>query len=245
MKNDPFSLPNLALVLFSIGITVYLVHLYKVATRNASAKEIALFKKPIRNFVLLYGIYFIGIVILAINGFFAKETIPPRFAVIFVMIAAALVTLSVGKLKRSLSFLHFVPPYLLVIIQSFRILIELVLVEAYKEGIIPVELSLHGHNFDILVGILALSTGFLLMKKDRLAFKAGIAFNILGIISLANIISIGTLSFPSGFRIYETNYFPTYFPGILIVYIAPVALYLHVLSLRQLVSLQKKFTLKS
>jgi hypothetical protein len=43
---------------------------------------------------------------------------------------------------------------------------------------------------------------------------------------------------------YDTLHLPTYFPGVLIVFLASSALYLHVLSLRQLLALKEGSVLR-
>jgi hypothetical protein len=97
-----------------------------------------------------------------------------------------------------------------------------------------VELSLHGRNYDLWIGVLALPAGYLFLRKHSVARKTGIAFNIIGLLSLVNIFSIAVPSMPSSFRVYDMLYLPTYFPGILIVFLASAAIFVHILSLRQL-----------
>ena len=113
------------------------------------------------------------------------------------------------------------------------------------EGIIPVELSLQGRNFDLWIGVLAVPTGYLFLIKHKLANKAAVVFNWLGLLSLANIFSIVVPSMPSPFRVYNMLYLPTYFPGILIVFLASAAIYLHILSLKQLLHKRSEPVLKS
>ena len=167
-------------------------------------------------------------------GFFTVVTIPPRAIFVLLPIFITLVLVSTAKLNHSLGFLAFIPPAYLVTVQSFRILVEWTLAQFYIEQLVPIQLTWHGRNFDVVIGLLALPVGWLLYKKHPFATKAGIAFNILGLISLFNIVTIALPSIPSGFRIYDTNYLPTYFPGVLITWLASGAAYLHILSLRQL-----------
>jgi hypothetical protein len=234
MAIDKFSLPNLILLASTVIILGYLYYLWTIVRDNASPAQLNSISKKPKWFAIAYGLYLIVIFALGSTGFFATVTMPPRLAIIFIPVIATVILLVVSKISTSLNFLLLVPSALLVIIQAFRIAIEFGLAQFYTEKIIPVELTFHGRNFDIAIGLLAIPIGYLLFIKHRLSAKLGIAFNILGLISFFNITSIAISSFPSPFRIYDTNYLPTYFPGILITFLAPVACYFHVLSLRQL-----------
>jgi hypothetical protein len=124
-------------------------------------------------------------------------------------------------------------------VQVYRLFIELVFIRFASEKIIPVELSIHGRNYDLWIGVLALPVAALFFTSSRLAVKAGIAFNILGLLSLVNIITIAVPSMPSPFRVNEMLYLPTYFPGITIVFLASAAIFLHIISLRQLLAMKE------
>jgi hypothetical protein len=137
-------------------------------------------------------------------------------------------------MAKALRFLTFLPPFLLVTVQVYRLFIELIFIQFAQEKIIPVELSIHGRNFDLWIGVLALPAGWLLYRKHSLAKKSAILFNLLGLLSLVNIFTIAVPSMPSPFRVYDMLYLPVYFPGILIMFLVSSAIYLHILSLRQL-----------
>jgi hypothetical protein len=234
MSIDKFSLPNLILLAASVVVLCYLYYVWTIIRDNASPAQMNSVSKKPKWFAIAYGLYLIIIFALGSTGFFATVTMPPRLAIIFIPIMATVILLVVSKISTSLNFLTLVPPATLVSIQAFRIAIEFGLTQFYADKIIPVELTFHGRNFDIAIGLLAIPIAYLLFTKQKLSTKLGIAFNILGLISFINITSIAVSSFPSPFRIYDTNYLPTYFPGILITFLAPVACYFHVLSLKQL-----------
>ncbi|HJS53833.1 MAG TPA: hypothetical protein VJ765_04795, partial [Chitinophagaceae bacterium] len=140
--------------------------------------------------------------------------------------------------------LQRIPAQWLVWFQSFRIVVELLLLLAFAGGRIPVQMTFEGRNFDILTGLFALPVGYLLARKKTYAPKLAIAFNIIGILLLINILVIAILSMPSPIR-YFTNepsntivaQFPFIFlPGILV----PLAYTLHIISLRQLLTKGKE-----
>lgn len=234
MPLHPFSLSNLSLVFLTAGLLVFLFRLWKKTVRAASPEEKNRFQKPVTRFVLVYAVYAAAITVLAALGFFRVATMPPRFLVIFLPMLLVVVLLSGANRRGALSFLSLVPPAFLIGAHVYRLFIELVFLQFAREGLIPEVLSFHGRNFDLFIGVLALPVAFLFWKKWRLARFAGIVFNVLGLLSLLNIFSIAIRSLPSAFRVYETLYLPLYFPGILIVFLASAAVFLHVLSLRQL-----------
>ncbi len=242
MLVSPFSASNIYLLLITAGLVVYFFYLWRLLKHRTTPAEKARFQKPVLRFSAAYTVYFIGICLLAANQFFSVVTMPPRFVLIFLPLLLIIVLLSRASLKGSLSFLKNLPPVLLIAVQVYRLFIELVFVLFASEKIIPVELSVHGRNFDLWIGVLALPVAALFFSGSKLATKAGIAFNVLGLLSLVNIFSIAIPSMPSAFRVYDMLYLPTYFPGITIVFLASAAIFLHILSLRQLLSLKEAAT---
>jgi hypothetical protein len=234
MTIDKFSLPNWILLASTVVVLSFLYYVWTIIRDNANPAQMNLLSKKPKWFAIAYGLYLIVVFALGSTGFFETVTMPPRLVIIFIPVMATVILLVVSKISTSLNFLTLVPPAMLVIIQAFRIAIEFGLTQFHADRIIPVELTFHGRNFDIAIGLLAIPTAYLLFKQHKLSAKLAIGFNILGLISFANITSIAVASFPSPFRIYNTNYLITYFPGILITFLAPVACYFHVLSLKQL-----------
>lgn len=238
MSINPFSVSNLCLLLISAGLIAYFFYLWQVIKQRAATTDFSKLKKPVVRFLLLYTIYFTGLSLLAANHFFDVVTMPPRFLVVFVPLVFIVILLCRTKMEGALRFLQLLPPVLLIGVHVYRLLIELVFIQYANEKIIPAELSIHGRNLDLWIGVLALPVAFLFFKKYRIARRAGIFFNILGLLSLVNIFTIAVPSMPSPFRVYDTLYLPTYFPGILIVFLASFAIILHILSIRQLMALQ-------
>lgn len=236
MAIHPFSLSNIFLLLISAGLVVYLFFVWHLMKRNTEPKNLKVFQKPVVRFVTIYAAYFFIVCMLASQNFFRVTTMPPRFLLIFLPMLLGIVLLSIAKTNGALRFLATIPPIALIIIQSFRILVEVLFLQFLKEKLIPEQLSFHGRNYDLLIGLLALPIGYLFWKKDAVAKKTGVIFNVLGLLSLANIFSIVIPSLPSSFRIYDTLYLPVYFPGIFIVFLASAAVYLHILSLKQLLA---------
>jgi hypothetical protein len=83
----------------------------------------------------------------------------------------------------------------LVVFQSFRLPLELAMHRAHEEGLMPVQMSYSGLNFDIVTGATALVLG-LTMMVTRVPRWLVMAWNVLGTILLANILGVAILSTP-------------------------------------------------
>ncbi len=233
MDINAFSLPNIGLILMSLLLIIFLIYIRYTINMNASIQQQQNFKKPILRFTGIYFLYLILICFLASSGFFSVATNPPRMLLGFIPVIITAIIILRANASKSLSLLQFISPWLFIAVQSFRIIVEFILAALYKEKLVPVELTYHGRNFDIAIGLLAIPAAFIVYKKYAFAKMASSVFNTLGLISLINILTIAIPSVPSAFRIYEMNYLPTYFPGILILFLMPMAIYFHLLSIRQ------------
>ncbi len=175
--------------------------------------------------------------VLSYNGFFADfSKLPPRPAL--AMLMPLPIILMTAFSKKGTELLQSVPPHWLVYLQSFRIVVELLLLFAFMAGKLPVQMTFDGRNFDILTGLLAFPAGYLLARKKTYAIKLAIAFNIIGLLLLLNILVIAVLSMPTSLRYFmnePSNTLVAQFPFILLPgVLVPIAYGLHIFSLRQL-----------
>ncbi len=183
--------------------------------------------------------------ILAGSGWTAQfDQFPPRpLLVVFLPMVALLI---IAFSKGFTTLLAAVPPHWLVLFQSFRIVVELLLWQGFLKGLVPVQMTFEGLNFDILAGVLALVAGGLMLRQKRAARTIGITYNIIGLALLLNIITIAILSMPTPMRYFMNKpaniivaTFPfIYLPAVVVV----LAFGFHVFSLRQLL-LKKSATL--
>jgi hypothetical protein len=139
--------------------------------------------------------------------------------------------------RRGSELVKVLPAHWPVYLQSFRIVVELALWMAVREGALPVQLSFEGLNFDVVTGLLALPVGYYCYVKRSAPSWVVVAYNILGLLLLVNVLVIAVLSFPTPLRVFHNEpsgallaYFPyIYLPGLLV----PLAYTLHIFSLRQ------------
>ena len=223
-----------------ICIIVVIVGINK-ATRLTAWRETYQKTFRIRSAVaILFWVVVIGILSLA--GFFkVTETLPPRpVIVILISLVTAVILARSNKVSELLSV---TPLHWLVYIQSFRIFVELILWQGYLRGLLPVQMTFEGYNFDIFSGLLAIPAGWMISGNPASSKMAGIIYNVIGIILLANILTVAVLSMPTSLRYFmnePSNVIVGEFPFIYIpgVFVA-LAIFMHVFSLRQLVILRK------
>ena len=124
---------------------------------------------------------------------------------------------------------------LLIGYQSFRILVECFLWWGHREGIVPVQMTWEGRNFDVLTGLAALPLAWLVFagKAPRLLIWM---WNCLGLGLLINIVTIAVLSMPTPFRQFSpANLFVAEAPFIwLPAFLVASALFGHLLVFRKL-----------
>jgi len=189
-----------------------------------------------RTTLLVLGVWAILLGVLALRGFFTEWLkIPPRIG-----LAVALplpVMLWIAFSKKGSELLRLVPAHWLIYLQSFRVVVEIALWLAVRDGALPVQLSFEGRNFDILTGLCALPVGYYCYVKKSARFGVALLYNIGGLLLLVNVLVVAVLSMPTPLRVFHNEpantllaYFPfIYLPGVLV----PLAYTLHIFSLRQ------------
>jgi hypothetical protein len=159
------------------------------------------------------------------------DVAPPR--VLLLAVSAALVGIGLTRAPLFGRVLAGVPVAWPVALQGFRLVVELVLYQGAREGLIPVQMTFEGRNFDVLTGL----TGPLVLFADRLGRAGLLGWNLVGVGLLANVVGIAITSFPGplhadwpGAPLTEPARFPfVWLPAFLV----PLALFLHVVSIRQ------------
>ncbi|MFV2058681.1 MAG: hypothetical protein ACC707_19635 [Thiohalomonadales bacterium] len=178
---------------------------------------------------------------LGITGVLADfSTLPPKFFLLFPLELVACLVLVLTKTGKTL--VTTIPLKVLVVLQGFRVLPELLLHFAYLDGLAPVQMTFHGRNWDIVTALTAIVL-FLVWDRVNKPQLLGWLHSILGIGLLLNIIAIAILSAPTPLRVFmnePANTFVTTFPYILLPGIHVLAaIFLHMLTIRKLISLKQ------
>ena len=126
-------------------------------------------------------------------------TPPPTMLILFIVIFAGAIGLATSPLGRQLAV--GLPLAALVGYQGFRVVVELLMHRAYVEGLMPVQMSYSGRNFDIVTGITALALGAWLAAGSP-PRSLVLAWNTLGLALLANIVTVALLSAPTPMRVF-------------------------------------------
>lgn len=178
-----------------------------------------------------------GLAAVAQSGFLLQfERRPPHLLV--VLLPPLLTLLLLSRSARVRHLLRLTPSAWLVGLQSFRVVVEVGLWWLLRAGAAPVQMTFEGRNFDILVGLTAPLV--LLLGRHRRSRWALALWNVAGLALLANIVVVALLSVPGPLRVFLNEpantivaRFPfVWLPGLLV----PLAYWLHVFSLRQLVA---------
>ncbi len=132
---------------------------------------------------------------LAASGVLARfEVRPPPLFLAMISIGIGAIALSRSTVGRALG--DGLPLAALVGFQAFRLPLELVMHEAARTGIMPVQMSFSGWNFDIVTGVTAIPVAWL-AAKGRAPRALLIAWNVLGSVLLATIMTIAAISTPA------------------------------------------------
>jgi hypothetical protein len=135
----------------------------------------------------------------AASGRLSFTTVPPTMAVV---IAVSLVlALGIALSGTGARLAAGVPLAVLVGVQGFRLPLELLMHRAYGEGLMPVQMSYSGRNFDIVTGSTAIVLAAALwLAPQRVSPKLVMAWNVLGFALLLNVLTIAILSAPTPLR---------------------------------------------
>ena len=174
--------------------------------------------------------------ILSNRGFFSNFTaLPPRLSL--ALLTPLPVVLIFVRSRAGAAVLRRIEPQWLFYLQAFRILVEAGLWLSVRNGLLPVQLSFEGRNFDMLTGLMAIPVGYYCFVKRSWPPVIALLFNIGGLLMLVNAVVLATLSMPTPLQAFDSQpdaSLLTRFPGIFLPgLLVPLAYTLHIFSLRQ------------
>jgi hypothetical protein len=124
---------------------------------------------------------------------------PPTMLLVFAAVFA--IALGIARSRVGLKLVTGLPLEALVGFQGFRVLVELLLHRAYREGLMPVQMSYSGRNFDIVTGLTAIALGVWLASGRR-SLRLVALWNVMGVGLLLNVLIVALLSAPTPFRVF-------------------------------------------
>ncbi len=173
----------------------------------------------------------------ALNGTLLDfNTTPPRL--ILVVIPPVLAVIYISSSKRINAIIDEIPSAWFLYIQSFRVLMEVLLWLLFLKNIIPVQMTFEGINYDILAGLSAPLVAYYALSVNKWPRIVALLWNFAGLLLVTNIFLVALLSTPSPMRQFfnePSNTIVAYFPFVWIpAFIVPFAYLMHVLSIKQL-----------
>jgi hypothetical protein len=159
--------------------------------------------------------------IVARAGFLRRwDAVPPPIVLLVVSIVAVGAVIAFGPVGRRMLAL---PLWVLIAVQSFRLPLELSMHAAYERGVMPIQMSYSGRNFDIVTGLSAILVAALI-AAGWAGRRSALLWNILGSVLLVNIVTVAVLSTPlfAYFGDHQLNTWVTYppfvwLPGVMVL----------------------------
>lgn len=171
---------------------------------------------------------------LTFAGAFLREgTVPLYFPLLLLTpVVAGLLFLWSSRGRALLSTL---PPSWPVAMQSFRIVMEIILWALAVQGRIPYLITFEGRNVDILIGLTAVPVAWYCFVRRTWPERVALLWNVAGLAILANVVFHAYFSAPTRLRIFFTEP-PTTFIGSLPyvwlpAFLVPLAVWLHAASM--------------
>ncbi|MEM1218785.1 MAG: hypothetical protein AAGH79_07725 [Bacteroidota bacterium] len=168
-------------------------------------------------------------------GFYDNLSLPPRIP-LFMIFPLFLFTIGFFYRNRTNQALHGIPIHLPIAYQSFRAVIELLFYFTFLEGILPIQVTFEGANYDVLLGLSAIGVAIYATWPSA-SRRLLIAWNILGIavVGFAAFTFISSFYFPSFWGQEEVPLAFNQFPYLLLPsFFMPSAIFIHILSIVQL-----------
>ena len=187
-----YSDPNV-LAFVVIPVVLVLALALGIAVASWRVGERALATQRAITVLIVGGVWMFAWWMVASTGVLRQwdATPPPFAAVVIGVVAMALLIAGSGYGKRLGAG---IPLWILVVIQGFRLPLELAMHSMYENGIMPEQMSYSGQNFDIITGVTALMIAPIL--RTGRARGLAVAWNAVGFALLVNVVVVAILSTP-------------------------------------------------
>jgi len=165
------------------------------------------------------------------------NVMPPRFGLL--LLPPVVLIIAIFFTAKGMLFIDGFDVKTLTLLHVVRIPVELTLYWLFAHKAAPQLMTFEGRNFDILCGLTAPIIWYFGYIKHVLHKNVLIAWNIICLLLLANIVVTAVLAAPFPFQRFafnQPNIALFYFPFVwLPAFIVPAALLAHLISLRRLV----------
>ena len=218
-------LPQYIIILFEITVLLFVVMAYRGSHRSI---------------FFLTGLLLLAVIQLTLGarGFYGnRDALPPRllFLIFPPLIAIAIFFIT----RKGRAFIDRMDKKTLTLMHILRIPIEFVLYELAVNKAVPVLITFEGRNFDLLSGLTAPFVYYFGFVKPKLSRFALIAWNIVCLGLLLNVVFYAVLSAPSPFQRFsfdQPNLAIQEVPFLLLpALVVPLVLFAHLVTIRQLI----------
>jgi len=218
-------LPEYIYFIFYIATILTLYFFYVASNRNIKVIVVSVL------WLILTGV-------LGYFGFYENTNVtPPRF--IFLPIPAFIFIAFLLFTKWGKEFTDSLNLEWLTILQSVRILVEIVIFGWFVYQLVPKLMTFEGRNFDILAGLTSPIVWFLYFNKKSIGKRGLLIWNVVCLCLVINIVVNAVLSAEGPFQQFafeQPNRAVLYFPFVWLPgFIVPVVIYSHIASIRKLV----------
>lgn len=217
-------LPHYITLLFIVITLLALYGLYRAAHYS-------------KTVIMLTGAWLLLQSAVSLTGFYTlTDGLPPRLGLL--IIPPVLLILLVFETARGRRALDRLDSKTLTLLHVLRVPVELVLFALYVHKTIPQSMTFEGHNWDILSGLSAPAVYHWGYVKKTLGRNLLLAWNVVCLLLLANVVVTAILSAPSPFQrlaFEQPNIAILYFsftllPGLVV----PLVLLAHLVAIRNL-----------
>ena len=226
----------------SVGFTVYIVLVSGAALGVAWRWLPATDARRLTLGLLAWLAYAGGVSAL---GLLRDPTMRPPGVLLLALPALAFAVFAIGRGSLGLRLAAALPIGLLLGVQAFRVGVEVTLQALFEAGQVPRLMTLAGGNVELLIALAAPLAGWL-STRGRRGQRVAVAWNLLGLLSLLNVVARGVMSAPGPLHVLPTEVpnvaigsLPySYIPGLMV----PLALILHLLAFRALRIMKMELT---
>ena len=193
------------------------------------------------SFTFLAGVlaWMIYLNLLSQYGMLDDFGFPPRVPLLIIIPAIACIFWFITR-SYTKQVVHSTPKTVPIYVQSFRIIVELLIYGAYLQGTFPESVTFEGTNFDILVGLTAPFIAFL-YQRNRISVKGLLIWNIcsLSVLALTAYSFISAFYMDGGATWSNRDEFVQVPYLLLAGMLLPFAVFYHVISIRQVLADRK------
>jgi len=176
--------------------------------------------------------------VIGLQGFYQDlEAMPPKIMLFGILPTLILITIIFFN-KRGKNFIDKFNLKTLTYFHSIRIPVEIVLALLFHHKLVSVYMTYEGTNFDMFSGVTAALIAYIAFRNNIVNKKLLIAWNILCLFLLLNVVITAFFAFPTPFQklaFDQPNIAILYFPfNLLPTVIVPMVLFGHLAAIRQL-----------